>query len=240
MTSSLHPAGRSLRSIPLLASIGEGELRAIEGKCRWRSYDPDSVILDKGANSREVFFLTKGQLAVVTFSPSGKDVTLAILHPGEFFGELAAIDEQPRSASVTALTGSELCVMPHDVFLELVRGKAEVGYQLLLRLAKLIRLGDLRILEISTLPAAQRVYCELLRMARPDAATPNLWVIAPMPPMQDIASLTSTSRETVNRAISQLYPSGLLRRKGRNLYIGDRQKLEDLVRTIDAHYSRRA
>ena len=74
-----------------------------------------------------------------------------------------------------------------------------------------------------------RVYAELLRMAVPDAAVPGQWVIRPLPPLREIASHVSTTRETVARAMSSLYPSGLIKRKGRNLYIMDRQRFEELV-----------
>ena len=90
---------------------------------------------------------------------------------------------------------------------------------------------------LKPLQAAQRVYAELLRMAQPEAAVPGLWVVRPLPPMHEIAGMTSTTRETVNRAISQLYPSGLLKRKGRNLYLMDRAKLEELVQPLQAHHT---
>jgi len=57
--------------------------------------------------------------------------------------------------------------------------------------------------------------------------------------MHEIASMTSTTRETVNRAISQLYDSGVLKRKGRNLYIMDRSKLEEIVQSLQAHHLHR-
>jgi predicted transcriptional regulator len=61
--------------------------------------------------------------------------------------------------------------------------------------------------------------------------------VRPLPPMHEIAGITSTTRETVNRAVSQLYPSGLLKRKGRNLYLMDKAKLEELVLTLQVHHS---
>ncbi|MEE9195887.1 MAG: helix-turn-helix domain-containing protein, partial [Alphaproteobacteria bacterium] len=103
---------------------------------------------------------------------------------------------------------------------------------LLRRLTAMVRMGDVRIMELSTLAATQRVYAELLRMARPDVAVPNLWVIHPLPPLREIASRISTTRETVARALSQLYPTGLVRRKGKSLYIPDRDKLEAALEAL--------
>jgi CRP-like cAMP-binding protein len=238
-TQAIPTAERNLRAFPLFEGIAEADLKELDRRCRWRTYDKGQTVLDKGANSRDVFFVARGSVAVVTFSPSGKEVTLATVKPGASFGELAAIDEQPRSASVTAIEKSELCVMPPEAFVELVKTNAVVSFRMLQRMARMVRQSGLRILELSTLQAAQRVYAELLRMAQPEPAVPGLWVVRPLPPMHEIAGLTSTTRETVNRAVSQLYPGGLLKRKGRNLYLMDKAKLEDLVQTLQAHHHRR-
>jgi len=230
---------RRLGEFSLFTDLEESERKSIEQRCHKRTYARNETILDKGSQSREVFFVLKGAVSVITFSPAGREVTLASVKAGDFFGELAAIDGQPRSASVSAIEKTEIAIMPPDLFNELVRTRAIVSFRLLERLARMVRASGLRILELSTLQAAQRVYAELLRMAQPDAAVPGLWVVRPLPPMHEIASMTSTTRETVNRAVSQLYPSGLLKRKGRNLYIMERTKLEDIVQSLQAHHLHR-
>jgi CRP-like cAMP-binding protein len=232
-------ASRRLGDFNLLEELAEPEKRSIEQRCHKRTYSRNETILDKGSQSREVFFVLKGSVSVITFSPAGREVTLAAVKAGDFFGELAAIDGQPRSASVTAIEKTEIAIMPPEMFLEIIRGHPPVAFQLMQRLARMVRASGLRILELSTLQAAQRVYAELLRMAQPDAAVPGLWVVRPLPPMHEIASMTSTTRETVNRAISQLYDGGVLKRKGRNLYIMDRSKLEEIVQSLQAHHLHR-
>jgi CRP/FNR family transcriptional regulator, cyclic AMP receptor protein len=230
---------RRLGDFSLFGELSEADKRALEQRCHKRTYSRNETILDKGSPSREVFFVLRGSVSIITFSPAGREVTLAAVRAGDFFGELAAIDGQPRSASVSAIEKSELAIMPPDVFLELMRSHANVAFNLMQRLARMIRASGIRILELSTLQAAQRVYAELLRMAQPDAAVNGLWVVRPLPPMHEIASMTSTTRETVNRAISQLYESGILKRKGRNLYIMDRSKLEEIVQSLQAHHLHR-
>jgi hypothetical protein len=70
----------------------------------------------------------------------------------------------------------------------------------------------------------------LLRAARPDDAVPDLWVIKPMPPLRELASLSSTTQELVTSALNRLYPSGVIRRRGESLYIMDRPTLEEIIR----------
>ena len=232
-------ASRRLGDFNLLEELGDAEKRSLEQRCHKRTYSRNETILDKGSQSREVFFVLRGSVSVITFSPAGREVTLAAVKAGDFFGELSAIDGQPRSASITAIEKTEIAIMPPETFLELMRGHAGIAFNLMQRLARMIRASGVRILELSTLQAAQRVYAELLRMAQPDVAVPGLWVVRPLPPMHEIASMTSTTRETVNRAISQLYDSGVLKRKGRNLYIMDRTKLEEIVQSLQAHHLHR-
>ena len=67
-------------------------------------------------------------------------------------------------------------------------------------------------------------------MAVPDAVVPGQWVIRSLPPLRQIASRVGTTRETVARAMAQVYGVDLVRRKGRNLYLMDRAKLEALAK----------
>src|SRR6185369_7318387 len=115
----------------------------------------NETILDKGTQSREVFFVLKGAVSVITFSPAGREVTLAAVKAGDVFGELAAIGGQPRSASVAAIEKTELAIMPPDMFLGSLRTHPTVSIQLMQLLARMVRASGLRILELSTLQAAQ-------------------------------------------------------------------------------------
>lgn len=219
--------------------LDDASLANLERQCRWRSYGRGETLVDKGATSRDVFFITRGSAAAVTFSPAGREVTLGIIRAGDMFGELAAIDDEPRSATVTAMEASDVAILSAEQFRELMLRDAKVAFRVLQRLAAIVRTTGIRIMELATLQAAQRVYSELLRMAKPDAAVPDLWLVRPLPPMHEIAGLTGTTRETVNRAISQLYGSGLLKRKGRNLFLMDKERLTEIVQGLQVHHAKK-
>lgn len=97
-------ASRRLGDFSLLEELTEQEKRAIEQRCHKRTYSRNETILDKGSQSREVFFVLKGSVSVITFSPAGREVTLAAVKAGDFFGELALIEEHGRTATVIAET----------------------------------------------------------------------------------------------------------------------------------------
>jgi CRP/FNR family cyclic AMP-dependent transcriptional regulator len=220
---------KTLAGIEMFADLDPEERRRIEAWCRWRRYRNNERIIERGSESREVFFIIKGAVNVVDLSLSGREIAFAKVYEGDSFGELAAIDGQPRSASVIAAENTLIAVLSADRFLDILQNQVAVTFKVLQRLALMVREGDIRIMELSTLAATQRVYSEILRRARPDAAVRGLWIVRPLPPLREIASRVSTTRETVARALSQLYPTELVRRKGRNLYLMDRKKLEELV-----------
>ena len=231
---------RTLAGVTLFEGLDEAERRRLESRCTWRRYSAGEIVLERGSESREVLFIISGSVNILNISLTGREVAYARLNAGDCFGELAAIDGEPRSATVVATESTLVGVLPSARFIEILRGHAEVTFTLLQRLTGMVRTGDVRIMELSTLAATQRVYAELLRMARPDVAVPELWVIHPLPPLREIASRISTTRETVARALSQLYPTGLVRRKGKSLYIPDRDKFEaaltDLQREGGGHH----
>jgi len=231
---------RSLSGIALFEGLDETDIRTLEARCRWRRYRDGERVLDSGSASRDVYFVVSGAVSIVNFSLSGKEVTLATAKAGSYFGELAAIDNQPRSASVVAVEDSLIAIMPPQTFIDLLNSRAEVTFRVAKRLAEIVRLSDQRIMELSTLAATQRVYAELLRMAEPDTAVRGLWVIRPLPPVREIASRVSTTRETAARALAQLYPTGLVRRKGRSLYLMDREGLQEAINTLQADKSAKA
>jgi CRP/FNR family transcriptional regulator, cyclic AMP receptor protein len=225
---------RSLAGIDMFDGLDEAERKRLEQRCQWRRFAAGQTILERGGDCRDVLFIVQGAVNIVNFSQSGREIAYANLSAGECFGELAAIDGQPRSASVVATEPTLVAVLSGERFLELLKERAAVTFRMLTRLATMVRSGDVRIMELSTLAATQRVYAELLRMAKPDAAGTGLYVIHPLPPLREVASRVSTTRETVARAMSQLYPSGIIRRKGRSLYIMDRAKFEELLATMQA------
>ncbi|MDH3474357.1 MAG: Crp/Fnr family transcriptional regulator [Rhodospirillales bacterium] len=225
-------SARTLAGINILQGLDEAVLHRLESRCRWRRVTPGQRLIDFGAESREVFFIIDGAVSVVNFSANGREIAFATVEAGDLFGEISAIDGRPRSASVVAVAPSLIATLPAGTFVELLKTEAEVSFRLVERMTKLVRAGDIRIMELSTLAAAQRVYAELLRMAQPDAAVPGLWVVRPLPPLREIASRVSTTRETAARALSQVYSTGLMRRKGRNLYLMDKAKLEEFVSAL--------
>ena len=224
---------RRLSSIRLFRGFDDDWLRRLEQQCHWREFQRDQTILDRDHRDSDVFFVTRGSVIVVNFSISGREIALARIAAGSYFGELAAIDGEPRSASVVALEPCVIGVLAPQAFSEAVTGDATLSLRLMRRLARIIRISDDRIMDLSTLGAFQRVYLELLRLSHADPDDPKALVIDPMPGQKDIAGQASTTRETVTRAISQLAADGIVERKRKRLRIVDRRRFDSLAAALD-------
>jgi CRP-like cAMP-binding protein len=106
---------------PLFASLSDEDMNAILRRLRVADYDPGDILVTEGEASRSLFVLSRGQAKVFVRSPTGRDVLVAFLEEGEFFGELATISGQRRSASVTAATRCEVLELAKDDVDELAR-----------------------------------------------------------------------------------------------------------------------
>jgi CRP-like cAMP-binding protein len=225
---------RGLTNIDLLSDLSEEEIQTLEKTVRWRSYKAGEQIMDRSSDNRDVFMVVDGAVRIVNFSRSGREVAYAIVSAGGYFGELAAIDGEPRSATVVAVKPSQVATISPSSFLDLMSRHPAVLLTVIRRLAKIVRTCDDRIMDLSTLGAVQRVYLELLRMCKPDAAGAGFWVIYPMPAHKEIAGRASTTRETVARVISHLTHENVVEKRDKVLYIQDKKRLEELAEALDA------
>jgi CRP-like cAMP-binding protein len=222
----------TLAQIPLLGSLDTAAIKAIDARCAWRRVTAKEWVIDYQDDGIDVFFVTSGMVRVLIYAKSGREVILGDLEAGGFFGELAAIDGKPRSAGVLAVTDAIIATMPGPVFMEVLRTYPDVSIQVLKLLAARVRALDNRVLEYSSLNVQQRVYSELLRLARPDPADARQGILSPPPIHSEIAARVSTHREAVAREMKLLEREGFLQRRRGALVLTD---IPRLMEKLDRH-----
>ena len=220
----------SLRSIRLFRTLGDEAIRRLDAQCLWRRYDAKEQIVACGDQGTDVFFVGSGLLRAIIQTEGARDVILRDIASGEFFGELAAIDGQPRSASVVAITGASLARMPAGLFSAVLREHDDVYSQLLTLLVARIRTLDNRVAELATLDVRHRLFGELLRLCRPDGAESGRALISPPPYHAEIAARIAARREAVTRALRALESAGLVERRRGALVLTDIAALVALFR----------
>ncbi|MBE88546.1 MAG: Crp/Fnr family transcriptional regulator [Rhodospirillaceae bacterium] len=220
---------QSLSGIKLLNSLTESDLKKLEQRCNWRLVGQQEIIVDRQSKSSDVYFIVSGKVRVVNFSLSGREITFDEMTAGGYFGQLAALDNQPRSENVVALEDSVLASLSQQPFKDLLLEYPKIALELLVEMAQIIRTSTDRIMDLSTIGAHNRVHAEILRLAQEEILDDNTAKIEPVPIHGDVASRVSTTRETVARVFSDLTKRKLMERKDNALIINDLEVLHDIV-----------
>jgi len=228
----VQPSSLALRRLELFEGLSPEKLIALARECAWRNYENGQRILSREAGDRDVHLLVSGRVRVTAYSGAGRQVTFTDVAACEIFGDIAAIDNGPRSADVFALESCLVACMPTTVFRRLLSEEPAVAERLLRRLASLVRRLSDRVFDLSTLGVQNRIHAELLRLARQAGVIANAARIDPAPKHADIASQVSTYREQVTRELSILMKAGLVGKDGRALLVRDFKRLERMVEDV--------
>ena len=224
-----HERAAALKRLAILAGLSDNALERVAQSCTWRRYETGELIVGYQDRSTDVLFLLSGKARVIIYSSKGRAVVFVDLKPPTMFGEIAAIDHSPRSASIEALEPCSIASLPADAFEQLMLREPGVAVATLRHVAADVRRLSERVFEFSTLVVQNRIHAELLRLAGEAVVQGGEVVLSPAPSLSDIANRISTHREAVSRELSRLTGIGLLRREGRDLRITDVAKLVEFV-----------
>lgn len=210
-----------LQKVPLFRSLSEGDLTAFADLLRERSYPKGSVILFEDDPGDALYIVGTGQVKVVLIGEDGREVILSVLGEGSFFGEMALLDDEPRSAHVIAMEDATVLALRREDFQARLRLSPEVAIALLRELSSRLRRADQKIGGLVLLDVNGRVAELLLRLAeeeRSDRITQKLT-------HHTIAQMIGSSRETVSRTMRDFVERGLIRASRKDITLTDRNAL---------------
>ena len=214
-----------LQTVSIFYDLKPEELGYIAEKMIARHYENGNYIFLEDSDGEQCFFVLKGSVKVTRLSKDGREVILAMLNKGDFFGEMSLLDGESRSANVIALEKTEVLILDRNDFLDVVNDYPQIAVQLLKELAGRLRKSDRQIASLSLSDAEKRIALCIIRFADEQGVIQNGRVSIPKTPIQqDIANMAGTSSETVSRALSILEKEDLIARKGRELMILDYKK----------------
>jgi CRP/FNR family transcriptional regulator, cyclic AMP receptor protein len=211
-----------LGSIPLFRGLSALDLDRIAEVTRLRDYPRGSVIVFEHDPGDALFVVRAGRVKVVLVGEDGREVILGVLGVGEHFGELALIDDQPRSAHVIAMEDAQLLVLRRDDFRRLVEEAPALAWALLQELSRRLRRADEKIGGLVLLDVPGRIARLLLEYADPER---DDVIDAPLT-HQVIAQMIGASRETVSRTMKDFQSQGLVAVVRRRIRLTDRPALE--------------
>jgi CRP-like cAMP-binding protein len=221
-TEMISQTADFLATVPLFSGLQRDEIQKFADLTRERAYPKGSVILFQDDPGDSLFVLRAGRVKVVLIGEDGREVILGVLEPGAHFGELALIDDQPRSAHVIAMEDAQLLILRREDFRRRVEANATVAWALLTELSRRLRRADVKIGGLVLLDVPGRIARLLLDLA--DEAG-NDAIDKPLT-HQTIAQMIGASRETVSRAMKEFQDAGLITVERRRIAVGDREALE--------------
>ena len=220
-----------LRKVPLFAELDELELASIAALSSSIDIPKKSIVVQESDPGDSMYVILDGEVKVSTYSVDGREVVLALLGKGSFFGEMSLLDEQPRSANVTTMQDSKFANIRRRDLVQLLMDQPVISLKLLTEIAVRLRKTS-RVLErISSMDVPHRLYAYLVdhcvRFSQPNQDGRYNTVL---PTHQLLADQLSTSRETISRTISQLKKDGVLVQcEGRGKMLVDVEQLEDML-----------
>ncbi len=217
---------QTLARVPFFRDVTDLDFERYDRRCNWRRYDDGEIVVDYEDATSDVYFIIAGEVRVLIRTSAGKEIILGEMRAGQFFGELAAIDGLKRSANVTALNRSELCIMPANVFREVIVASKTTCDRILRLLTGRVRELNARLTEHSIFDLKHRLYSELLRMAGPRPGRPNERTVTPPPFHHVLAARIGCRREQVTRELSSLAQEGLIEKTRGALVLLKPQVLE--------------
>ncbi|MBN9462768.1 MAG: cyclic nucleotide-binding domain-containing protein [Burkholderiales bacterium] len=204
---SLEQNKAFLRRVPLLSSLNDQQIEALAAGSTRRNFPKGRTIVSEGEPSQSLYILLSGRAKVQRSDSEGKEVILAVLGSGDFFGEMSLIDDAPRSASVITLESCDFMSIAKDSFKSMLMQSNEMCLAVMKGMVARLREADQKIETLALLDVYGRVARVLLDFSE---HVDGERVVKHKLPRQEIAKMIGASREMVSRVMKGLEIDGFI------------------------------
>jgi len=222
----MNPA-EVLGQIPILASLADDDRRLLAEKMGRQSFRKGMALFRRGEEGNALYIIVRGRIRIFASNRRGSEITLALLGPGEFFGEMALLDGQPRSANAEAAEDTELQVLQRDPFFSFLMHKESALRAILCALSRRLRRTDDLLTETCFLHISHRLARKLVELSETVAAeegpSDSYNIRATQ---QELAGMIGATRESVNKELKALRRKGLVQTSRNRITVRDLDRLE--------------
>ncbi len=230
MKPANNPAAQALQSVPFFNKMGSEEIENLAKRLVLRRFGPDQVVFHHGDPGGLLYIITKGKVKISHSTPEGQEALLAILGAGEFFGELALLDDSPRSATAEAIEPTETLTLHREDFIRHLSQNPEFTLHVLHTLAQHIRRLNNQISDIFFLDLPARLARILLNLAdQHGRKVANGTAIDLSLTQTDLAEMTGATRVSINKSLGRFRRMQWVAVNGRKFTILDREALRNLI-----------
>src|SRR5260370_22420672 len=213
MASSTRAEPELLAQVGLFVDLTTAELEGLASLMRPRAYAKDEVIYLKGDPGTAFYVIASGKVKIALTSPDGKELIIRRLGPGDFHGELALLDDQPRSADAVATEQSVLPVLQRNAFRQFLSAHCDAATKLLATVSQYLRRNAEIIQDATFLDVPARLARILLELATPPGSTdlpPTGSVLPDRMKQAELASLVVANREGINKWLGSVQEQVLI------------------------------
>ena len=207
-----------LKAVPMFATFSQDQLRDLSAMVQRRSAPRGSEVVHEGDPADSLYVVVSGRLKVMMGEADGKETILSIIGPGEFFGEMGLIDDNPRSATVIAIEPCELLALGRRDFRKTLVENPDLAMAVMRVLVRRLREADRKIGSLAMLDVYGRVARLLLDMSE---SVNGQRIVTKRISKQDIARMIGASREMVHKVMKDLQMSGHIEVQGSTILLRD-------------------
>jgi CRP/FNR family cyclic AMP-dependent transcriptional regulator len=208
-----------LEDVAIFSGLGQDDLELLEHHMVTRSFQKNTIIINEGDEANSFFIIIKGAVKVFLSNEEGKEIIINAQGAGDHFGELALLDDAPRSASVITTEKSTIGVIAKEDFHKVLAKNTDLSLNLIRELTRRVRLLSDNVRSLALMDVYGRVAKILLGMAQEED---GIMVINKRPTQQDIANHIGASREMVARILKDLATGNYITIDGRRLIINEK------------------
>lgn len=213
VSMTLEEKIESIRNIPLFSDLEKDKLQAIAELSKEKNFSEHEVFIEQFAKSDAAYFIVSGSARIHRLTEDGHDITLAVVGPGDLVGEMALLDQEPRSASAETLQNTTMLTLSSQDFSTVLRTNPEIAIKLLAFLSRRIRTADERYEAISTENVITRTLKTLVVLQQyfPDGQITLSH--------EELATVIGATRARVTEALNTLLKEKRIEINHRNIHI---------------------
>ena len=216
-----------LRRVALFADLPDADLKRVATIAQNRNYRKQEVIFHAEDAGTSLFILKSGAVKIAATDRNGREIILKLLYPGDFFGEMALLDGQHRSATVTAVEKVEALVIQQEDFLRLIKDHPELNLTMLLTACRRLRHTDEKVKSLVFADAYGKVAQTLLRLMQEKGQRGKDGMVLDIPfSQEELAHMVGITRQTLSRVLREYQQAGVLKLGKRRILILDEARIQ--------------
>jgi CRP/FNR family cyclic AMP-dependent transcriptional regulator len=197
-----------IRRVPLFSMLTAAQAESVAQGVVKNRFKRGEAIVEQGKKSNALFIILTGRARVMTTDQRGREVILATMQPGDYFGEMSLIDSEPHSATVRAEVQTDVLVLGRLEFAACLPENGSMAYSVLRGLVQRLRHADRKIESLALMDVYGRVAKALLEFSSVDSLGNS--VIREKVSRQDLAKMVGASREMVSRVMKDIEERGFI------------------------------